>query len=610
LTVRERRRSIAARLHLPSVSTVAFSALLLLMLALTVLTTLAFNRLNQQKARAADAAMREYASLGARLFGDHGYRIFEGMRLRTLASVYGAQPGAGQRPPTLPEFVAFARREMDRSGFAVGDTNRGYFRIDARTGRYDGYGAGASRAVGDRIAQLIATRPAASDARLEPMAWFMLDDAEPLTIGFATLHDAGGHALAHYGFMYSRRAGWKTVGDAVLRELPLLPASFVETGYRFGLDRSRTDTLVAITLYDAKDRVIYESRPPFAGDVRGEFRFNTGTGAFRAVESLHPSLVAAIRRSMQANRTTPFLSLEVNGKIVTYGIHVEALLPLVALLLAILAGFGLWREQRLTRARRDFVASVSHELRTPLAQIRMFTETLQLKRERDEEERVHWLNIIGREARRLGDLVENILLFSHIDAERTKIERERVDLGELIEEIIEGYVPLAAQREMHIVVDAPSRIFALVDPRAMRQVVVNLVDNALKYGPAGQVVRVDVEQRHSSARLTISDQGPGVKPADRRRMWKPFVRLGDRGTSGGSGIGLAVVRNLIALHSGTIVMDDAPGGGARFTIELKISESADGLPMRATGEYRARPASAPSALRGATSIATPAREME
>ncbi|MBK6459276.1 MAG: HAMP domain-containing histidine kinase [Gemmatimonadetes bacterium] len=126
------------------------------------------------------------------------------------------------------------------------------------------------------------------------------------------------------------------------------------------------------------------------------------------------------------------------------------------------------------------MASVSHELRTPLAQIRMFTETLQLGRERNAEERQAWLNIIGREARRLGDLVENILLFSHIDADRAKLELERTDLGELIEEVVEGYVlPCRAARDAH-----PRRcaVAHFLDgrPRAMRQVIVNPLDNALK----------------------------------------------------------------------------------------------------------------------------------
>jgi signal transduction histidine kinase len=248
----------------------------------------------------------------------------------------------------------------------------------------------------------------------------------------------------------------------------------------------------------------------------------------------------------------------------------------------------LWRGRTVVRARRDFVASVSHELRTPLAQIRMFTETLQLGRERDPQERQQWLNIISREARRLGDLVENILLFSHIDADRTKLEKERTDLGELIEEVVEGFVPIAEQRGMRLLADAPSRIFSLVDPRAMRQVIVNLLDNALKYGPRGQVVSIELERIGTVARITVSDQGPGIAPNDRKRLWQPFVRLGkDAGTTAGSGIGLAVVRALVEQHGATITLDDAPEGGARFVLDFAVSDSSAGLPLRATGEFRA-----------------------
>jgi signal transduction histidine kinase len=279
------------------------------------------------------------------------------------------------------------------------------------------------------------------------------------------------------------------------------------------------------------------------------------------------------------------------------GIPLEAFLPLLSIVLAIAAAVHLRRERELVRARRDFVASVSHELRTPLAQIRMFTETLQLGRARDEDERAQWLNIIGRETRRLGDLVENILLFSHIDAERVKIEKERTDLGELIEEVVEGFVPVAAQRRMQILADAPSRIFVLVDPRAMRQIIVNLIDNALKYGPPGQKVTIELERVGDMARLSVSDQGPGIPLADRKRMWQPFVRLGpDAGTSGGSGIGLAVVRGLVEQHGATITITDAEGGGARFVMELPTQDSVEGLPPRATGEFRAAARTLPREL--------------
>ncbi len=258
------------------------------------------------------------------------------------------------------------------------------------------------------------------------------------------------------------------------------------------------------------------------------------------------------------------------------------------------------------RARRDFVASVSHELRTPLAQIRMFTETLQLGRDRSEEERQQWLNIISREARRLGDLVENILLFSHIDADRAKLEKERTDLGELIEEVVEGFVPVAEQRGMRIVADAPSRIFSLVDPRAMRQIIVNLLDNALKYGPAGQKVSVELERIGMVARITIADQGPGIEPGDRTRMWEPFVRLGkEAGITGGSGIGLAVVRALVEQHGASISLSEGTEEGARFVLEFEVSESAAGLPLRATGEFRTPKLPLGGAVSGATAAIDP-----
>ena len=115
----------------------------------------------------------------------------------------------------------------------------------------------------------------------------------------------------------------------------------------------------------------------------------------------------------------------------------------------------------------------------------------------------------------------------------------------------------------------------------------NLLDNALKYGPAGQTVSIELERVGDRARLRVSDEGPGVPVVDRRRIWKPFVRLGTKGVTGGSGIGLAVVRDLIRQHGGTIAVTSAQGGGAQFEIELAVSETAEGLQPRATGEFRA-----------------------
>lgn len=356
-------------------------------------------------------------------------------------------------------------------------------------------------------------------------------------------------------------------GDRILARQPLLPPSLIDPSWRYNEEHS-TDSLIAVSVFTPQGKELYRSSEEFASSVSGAFEFRTVPGGIRVVATLHPHLVETMRERLRANqRNVIAFTYDRNGRqLVGFELPIELLLPSLTVLLAIAVVLHLWRERSLVRARRDFVASVSHELHTPLAQIRMFTETLQLGRERDAEERQRWLNIISREARRLGDLVENILLFSHIDADRAKLETERTDLGELIEEVVEGYVQIAEQRGMRILADAPSRIFSMVDPRAMRQIIVNLLDNALKYGPAGQTVSIELERIGSVAHITIADQGPGIAAADRKRMWEPFVRLGkDAGATLGSGIGLAVVRGLVEQHGATIALGDAPEGGRRLS---------------------------------------------
>ncbi|MEP7345454.1 MAG: HAMP domain-containing sensor histidine kinase [Gemmatimonadaceae bacterium] len=581
---------------LPSAGSAVFTVLLLAMTVISLISAVQLRRSWESQRRASDLSLKEYASLGARLFGDRAYGVFEGTRLRALSSILGRRVAADAPIPTSGEFAALAGPELDLMNFAVRDENRGFFAIDQRSGRYQGLLAASTPEMSEAIPRNIKDFPLPLLPGNSPTGVFLIGRGDSVAVAYAALRHPSGEAAGYYGFTYSRHMGWHHVGQQVLRSLPLLPAALLDPNLRYGMDPATTDSLIAIRLYNRGNEVLFDSRAPYADStVQGEFTFQTGSSAVRAVATLHPALVEQMRLHLNgAGRAVLRTRVETAGVTGAWAVPLDTMLPIAALLLALAAGLNVWRERSLTRARRDFVASVSHELRTPLAQIRMFTETLQLKRERDEEERGQWLNIVSREARVLGDLVENILQFSHIDADRARIEKERTDLGELIEEIVDGYVPLARQRSMRILADAPSRIFALVDPRAMRQIVVNLLDNALKYGPSGQTVIIEIERVDGVARIVVSDQGPGIPVSERRRIWRPFVRLGpDKGTLGGSGIGLAVVRNLVEQHDGTIEVDDAPGGGARFTMTIEISESAAGLPLRATGEFRVR--SGPSA---------------
>jgi signal transduction histidine kinase len=248
----------------------------------------------------------------------------------------------------------------------------------------------------------------------------------------------------------------------------------------------------------------------------------------------------------------------------------------------VVALLQLRREYELGRLRADFVSGVSHELRTPLAQIRMFSETLLLGRVRSDSERLRSVEIIDQEARRLTHLVENLLHFSRSERQATRLSPAPAPLSALVREAVEAFAPLAAARGMTLATDLADGLVALVDADALRQMLLNLLDNAAKYGPARQTVTVGLEASEGRARLWVDDQGPGIPAADRERIWERFWRLErDRGSSiAGTGIGLSVVRELVALHGGRAWVEDAPGGGggARFVIELPLTPQAQGAP--------------------------------
>jgi signal transduction histidine kinase len=500
--------------------------------------------------RALRGSLDEFARYAARGFGDEMIHDAARLRYRAMVAVIGSRPARTAEALTLAEHARRSGEVMREYGFAD-DTLVGYFRIDAKTGAYEAAGA----ATDPELARLLRQRALELTPRLEgndaPLLTHLDLRGEPVNVGLEREYTAAGNPIAIFGHTASRRVWMALLGDQIIRRLPLLPPSFIPEDWQYNAELNRSEQLVAVQVLDREERELYRSTPWFAGEVQGEFAFRTRPGGFIVRTALHPELVAAIA----ADHAHPYRHTMLVG------------LSILSVLLAAAVVVYRMRERELVRAHGDFVASVSHELRTPLAQIRMFSETLMLRRERDEDERLRWVGIIGREARRLGDLVENVLLFSNIDAARLRLECERTDLGELVEDVVEVYVNVVAERGMRIVADAPSRIFVHVDPRATRQVVVNLIDNAIKYGAAGQTISVEVECYGEVASLAVSDQGPGVPPTERERLWRPFVRLSDAGGSvGGSGIGLSVVRELAEKQQGKVAVEDALGGGARFVV--------------------------------------------
>lgn len=266
----------------------------------------------------------------------------------------------------------------------------------------------------------------------------------------------------------------------------------------------------------------------------------------------------------------------------------------LAILLGLVAVRQLRKENELAMLRSDFVAGVSHELRTPLSQIRLFLETLRLGRFKTEGEREWSLATIDRETRRLSHLVENVLHLSRSENRIAPLDADRLDLLDELKEIQQFFRPLAAVRRVQVQVEAGPGIRVRIHKDSLHQAVLNLLDNALKYGPMGQVIRIRATNIDERVELTVEDEGPGVPPEDRERIWAPFER-GSRagGREAGSGIGLSVVREIMARSGGAARVEGAAGGGARFVLAIprEISEPlAGGLPLRRTPDgKRPRP---------------------
>jgi len=268
-----------------------------------------------------------------------------------------------------------------------------------------------------------------------------------------------------------------------------------------------------------------------------------------------------------------------------------AALVAVAVLLILATAAVAWRALELAELRADFVASVSHELRTPLAQILLFGDSLSLGTMRTRKDvRVAGGIIVG-EARRLLRLVDNVLLFGRETRGNGRaVAMEAEPLAPLVRDVVAGFAPVAAAMETRLALVRLDDVAAPVDDAAMRQVLLNLLDNAVKYGPRGQTVSLGLalaEKRADGrsvgqARLWVEDEGPGIPPGDRARVWRPFVRLARdiERQAAGSGIGLSVVREIVPRHGGTATIESTPAGGTRVVIEMMGARASDRPPVR------------------------------
>jgi signal transduction histidine kinase len=520
----------------------------------------------------AERALRDYASVAAWEYVANvqdRLATAAGEILSPVTSVRASSPYELLAPPDLltsPSGDVLACRPD------ANDSARVVFRVDLRDGSVALGGAPTDSGFARWLRDTIVTH---TRLRYRPeMRYAALADptrAPGRIVFYAIRYAQHGAPLAAYGFTSCPRA----VGDGVLREVmsshELLPGSV--TG------GTANDSLMVITVSDARGREWFRSATAATAGATSPYASEVALDGVGVPLVVRAALRAAAPELLLVGRPP--------------GSRLPMLLGLFTLTaaLAAVALMQLRREHELARLRADFTSSVSHELRTPLAQILLFGETLELGRVRSDADRRLAIETIVHEARRLMRMVDNVLHFARTTEGRAQLEPTPADVGQLAQSIVATFEPLARERGSHVELRVVESITATVDCGAVRQIVLNLLDNALKFGPPGQTVRLIVDRTDTRARIAVEDQGPGIPVSDRSRIWIPYVRLHRERSARheGSGIGLAVVRELVTLHRGAAAVEDAVGGGARFVVELPMAAGAGTEPGAVPAHRRERP---------------------
>jgi two-component system, OmpR family, phosphate regulon sensor histidine kinase PhoR len=231
--------------------------------------------------------------------------------------------------------------------------------------------------------------------------------------------------------------------------------------------------------------------------------------------------------------------------------------------------------RRLENVRKDFVANVSHELRTPITAIRGYAETLQTGALQDPAVAPKMVEIIHRQSERLSELVEDLLELSRLESREMKLKFADVSLAVAASRAADTVKPKAEGKNIHLELHVPPELKARADGRAVEQVLLNLLDNAVKYTPAGGRVDVFGGQEDGRCVVRVKDTGVGIEPKHLSRIFERFYRV-DKGRSrdmGGTGLGLSIVKHLLGAMDGEVKVESRPNVGSVFVIFLPSTPS-------------------------------------
>ncbi|HSP95722.1 MAG TPA: HAMP domain-containing sensor histidine kinase [Candidatus Dormibacteraeota bacterium] len=249
---------------------------------------------------------------------------------------------------------------------------------------------------------------------------------------------------------------------------------------------------------------------------------------------------------------------------------------ILAFCVAVLVGaiwlvFSLKRAADLSQLQLDFLSKVSHEFKTPLTSIRLFTQTLLERRPLTDEQRRQCLEMLDHESERLSVMIGRLLDLGRMEAGSMVYHRQPEPVDAVVDAALRAFEPIRLQEHIALSADVPRNLPPILADRTMlSQALLNLLQNAAKYG--GEERRVDLRCRADDGHveLSVADRGPGIPRRERRRIFERFYRIDDRLSreQEGSGLGLAIVRHVVQAHGGSVLVRNRPDGGAEFSIRL------------------------------------------